>query len=689
MRYALALLLLAALTPVAPAAQSPDTTAGRRLRAYVDSFNSGDEKAVAEFITANMAKSALAARSLEERIARYREIRGALGGFDLRRVVAASATSISALARTRSGEMVTIVVDLEPEPPNGIVGIRIEPSSEPDPGPGSVDAAGTPPPSADPDHARIAARADEYLSRLVPFGFSGSALVAVGDRVVFDKAYGWADRTNHVANTTTTLFDVGSLGKQFTAAAVLKLEMMGKLSTSDPIGKHLAGVPADKQAITIHHLLTHTSGLTQANNILAGESFTDRDARVRQLLAAPLRFEPGKQFEYNNAGYTLAAAIVELASGQSYQRFVYEQLLAPAGMTRTGFHVPGHPIPGWEKQTIARLYDGPQENGSPYGRVAFTWFVAGAGGFLTTPGDLFKWHLALSGDRILSAEAKRKLYTPNLGGYAYGWSVRTGSYGKVIGHGGGTTMGTGAYLERFTDAGVTIAFAMNNSGERFIENVRAALTRVAFGKEVAAPPAVLATAPAGMAGHAGRYRLESKGIAVVGVDGARLTLGAGDPAAFAELYGGQSSERYRGLAARTAAIVEALAKGDAEPLGKAFIRSGQGEQERRRWQQWRTEYGALLGATVLGTSPEPMDDAATNVRFDFERGTVYAQYVWFPRGLDEVRVLASAPGLTFLPASPTEFVDYDLATGATRRVVFVDGRLTLSAGGREVTAVRQ
>ena len=486
MRYAIACLLVAAVAAAAAAQapQAPDTPAARRLRAYVDAFNSGDEKAVAAFMTANMARSSLAARPLEERLARYREIRGALGGFDVRRVEASGATSASALARTHKGEMVAIVLDVEPEPPHGILGIRIEPSSEPDPGPAGSTAP-VPAPVPDADAARVAARADAFLSKLVGMGFSGTALVAVGDRVVFEKAYGMADRAKGVPNTTATLFDVGSLGKQFTAAAILKLEMMGKLDTADSIARHLDGVPADKRAITIHHLLTHTSGLMQKNNVYRGETFRDRDRRVAELLAAPPRFEPGRQMEYNNGGYTLAAAIVERVSGQPYQRFVHEQLLVPAGMASTGFHT-GFAVPGLAERTVARLYDGERDNGLP-GREEFAWYVAGAGGYLTTPADLFRWHVALSDERVLSAAAKRKLYTPFLGSYAYGWSVRTGSYGTVIGHGGGTSLGTGAYLARYIDAGVTIAFAMNGSGERFIDIVRDGLTKAAFGREPEVP----------------------------------------------------------------------------------------------------------------------------------------------------------------------------------------------------------
>jgi CubicO group peptidase (beta-lactamase class C family) len=543
-------------------------------------------------------------------------------------------------------------------------------------------------PAPDTDRARVARRADEYLSRLTSFGFAGSVLLATGNQIVFEKAYGMADRARGVPNTTATVFDTGSIAKQFTAAAVLKLEMLGKLKTSDPIGKYLPGVPADKQAVTIHNLLTHTSGVIASPGFLANDTFEDRDARVKQILGAPLRFKPGESFEYSNAGYNLAAAIVEIASGQSYQQFLYEQLFRPAGMTSTGFNMPGFAVPGWEKQTIARLYAGSEDNGVPFGNTRVKWFLMGPGGILTTPGDLFRWHLALEGDAILSPEAKRKYYTPVLNDYAYGWGIRKGPYGSEIEHDGGTTMGTGALLRRFVDAGVTLAFALNGDGDKFLPIVGHNMSKIAFGREVAMPPAVLATLPAGAAKNEGRYTLNGsngpRGMASVAVAGNRLELRAEDPASFAAIFGQQPGDENARLADRSSAIVEASAKDDFEPLAKALIGSGQARRARTVWQDWRARLGAFKGQTVLGVSLEAMGDPAINIRLDFERGSAFVQFVWFPRGLDEMRVLPEAPGLSFLPVSDSEFVSFDFVSGETTRLVFAPDTktLTLAAPGR-------
>jgi CubicO group peptidase (beta-lactamase class C family) len=688
MKSALLCLALVLSTQGAPAAQSPgeivpDTVPGRRLRAYVDSFNSGDDETVRRFLVENIAKSALAERPVEPRLARYREIFGALRGIRLVRVLASDATSIAALARTASGETVRLRLEVEPDPPNGITGVMIE-KHDGDEGEAPGGAVSTTVPAPDADRARVARRAEEYLSRLASFGFSGSVLLASGDQVVFEKAYGMADRAKGVPNTTATVFDTGSIAKQFTAAAILKLEMLGKLNTSDPIGKYLPGVPADKQSITIHNLLTHTSGVIASPGFLANETFEDRDARVKQILVAPLRFKPGESFEYSNAGYNLAAAIVEIASGQPYQQFLYEQLFKPAGMTSSGFNPPGFAVPGWDSLTVARLYAGSEDNGVPYGNARTKWFLLGPGGILTTPGDLFRWHRALAGDAVLSAEARRKFYTPFRNDYAYGWGIRKGPYGSEIEHDGGTTMGAGALLRRFVDAGVTVAFAMNRDGETFVPIVGRDLTRIAFGREVAMPPAVLEALPPGAAGVEGRYASGAGGALSVAVVGNRVELRAEDPTAFAAIYGTEAASENARLVDRTSAIVGASAKGDFEPLAGALIGPAQAQRSKTLWQEWRSRLGEFKGHTVLGVTLESMGDPAVNVRLDFERGPVFTQYVWFPRGLDGVRVLEAAPGRSFRPVSDSEYVSFDLTTGETSRLAFAEGArsLTLTAPGR-------
>ncbi|HEX8998904.1 MAG TPA: serine hydrolase domain-containing protein, partial [Blastocatellia bacterium] len=174
---------------------------------------------------------------------------------------------------------------------------------------------------------------DQYLTRLSRFGFSGSILVSRQGKVLLHKSYGWADKQQGIPNTNDTAFDIASLTKQFTAAAILKLEAQGKLKTSDPISRHLPNVPADKAGIAIHHLLTHTSGFDP--DFTEGKNIT-REQFIAGMMKMPLVAETGKEYIYANSGYCLLAAIVEIVSGQPYNKFVVEQLYKPAGMTGTG-----------------------------------------------------------------------------------------------------------------------------------------------------------------------------------------------------------------------------------------------------------------------------------------------------------------------------------------------------------------
>ncbi|HEX7401864.1 MAG TPA: serine hydrolase domain-containing protein, partial [candidate division Zixibacteria bacterium] len=148
-----------------------------------------------------------------------------------------------------------------------------------------------------------ATKLDRYLTRITPFGFSGALLVAKDGMIILNQGYGMAIRSENIRNTAETVFSTGSITKQFTAAAIMKLKMGGKLNTSDPIGKFLDGVPKDKSKITIRHLLTHTSGLVQ--DVGGDYDAAPRDETVKKILAEPLEFKPGERFEYANVGYTL------------------------------------------------------------------------------------------------------------------------------------------------------------------------------------------------------------------------------------------------------------------------------------------------------------------------------------------------------------------------------------------------
>jgi CubicO group peptidase (beta-lactamase class C family) len=271
-------------------------------------------------------------------------------------------------------------------------------------------------------------RIENYLTALEGVGFQGSVLVALRGEVLLSKGYGFLDRQAASRNSVEAIYDIGSITKQFTAAAILKLEMEGKLSTEDPLSKYFPDLPADKKNITLHDLLRHQSGLI--GNIGGDYEKISEEEFVRQVFASALRFEVGSAFSYSNIGYSLLAMIIEKVSGHSYEMYLYENLWKPARMETTGYT-----RPDFSARDIAVGYDQDDKAwGRPIDRAwdhtAPYWHLKGNGGILSTIGDMYKWHVALLGDDILSAEAKRKLYTPRLrvgendkSYYAYGWDI--------------------------------------------------------------------------------------------------------------------------------------------------------------------------------------------------------------------------------------------------------------------------
>lgn len=156
---------------------------------------------------------------------------------------------------------------------------------------------------------------DEYLSRLEALGYSGGLAVVKGGETVLLKGYGQADREKGVPMRPDSVFNLGSITKPFTAAAILRLQELGTLKTSDPISRFFDGVPEDKAGITLEHLLTHSSGLESDFSPTDYEP-TTREEYVRRALASKLLFAPGQGYEYANAGYSLLAAVVERTTGQ-------------------------------------------------------------------------------------------------------------------------------------------------------------------------------------------------------------------------------------------------------------------------------------------------------------------------------------------------------------------------------------
>ncbi|MGH9336265.1 MAG: serine hydrolase domain-containing protein, partial [Vicinamibacteria bacterium] len=242
----------------------------------------------------------------------------------------------------------------------------------------------------------------------------------------------------------------------------------GKLRVEDRLADHLEDVPADKNEITLHHLLTHTSGLDHAYG--GDDDYAPRDLAVRLFLRMPLLTSPGERYHYSNPGYSLLAAVVEKRSGQSYEAYLHEQFFQPLGMTKTGYL-----LPRWNLLEVSRNYNGEEDNGWTFNRnwgpEGPYWHLYGNGGILTTTGDLYKWEQALMADRFLSAEARAKLlgrHAPEgaegRSFYGYGWRIGTTDEDVAFsGHGGGSSYGVAAAYFRFPEPGIVVLVFSNQA----------------------------------------------------------------------------------------------------------------------------------------------------------------------------------------------------------------------------------
>lgn len=329
-----------------------------------------------------------------------------------------------------------------------------------------------------------AARMDEVVRSYVDAKqFMGSVLVARGETVFFSKSYGSANLEWSIPNTTTTKFRIGSMTKQFTAAAVLLLEERGKLKVDDPVKQYYPDAPAAWDKITLYHLLTHTSGIPNHTTFPEFESLstsrTTPDQLVKTFRDRPLEFVPGSEMRYSNSGYVLLGAIIEKVSGSNYEKFVDENIFKPVGMNDSGYD---------STQAIimrrAAGY-GPGPNGPVNARYVDMSVPYAAGALFSTTGDLLRWERALFGGKVLSRSSLKKMTTPFKNDYAFGLEISRQSGHNLIQH-GGSINGFSSRLAYFPDDEVTV-IALSNLRGPGADSIVEKLGALAHGETVILP----------------------------------------------------------------------------------------------------------------------------------------------------------------------------------------------------------
>ena len=292
--------------------------------------------------------------------------------------------------------------------------------------------------------------------------------------ILLKKGYGYANRETLQPNTSETLFNVASIAKTFTAAAILDLEKQGLLSLNDRLSRYLGPFPTPKSAATIHHLLTHTAGLAVRGTELDYES---RDSFVGSVKKAPIESVPGEEFRYTNAGYSLLAGIVETASDLPFEAFLNKRLFQPACMTTTAYvwdeKIQNLPLAvGYAGDTIGQLSAAPPE-------IDY-WGNRGPGSIATNVGDLYRWTRAIKSGHVISQSSIRKMFTAYVGDEGYGWHVNDTEHGRLMRRGGGLPNFESS-LRWYPDEDLVIVVLINNHLGLRVPTVRG-LEDILFGR---------------------------------------------------------------------------------------------------------------------------------------------------------------------------------------------------------------
>jgi CubicO group peptidase (beta-lactamase class C family) len=504
-----------------------------------------------------------------------------------------------------------------------------------------------------PDTLRArAAAVNAHVERLGKLGFAGVFVLEAGGAVLVERGCGLADREAAKPWSTAIVSDVGSITKQFTAAAILRLQEQGRLQVQDPLGKHIEGVPPDKAGITLHHLLTHTSGILDVPDRDDWDP-VNRDEIVRLTMSAALATPPGTHYAYSNAGYSLLGVVIERITGGSYEGALRDLLFAAAGM-----HATGYVKPEWDPHDIAAGYlDGKRWGTTlerPFAPDGPYWILRANGGLHSTAPDMLRWARALMDGTVLTAASRQALWSKHVdesngrgeSWYGYGWTIIDLPGRTAVKHNGGNGIHYADFMIEPSER--IVAFFMTNVVSEFpTQQLLDHVGRFLFTGQPL--PEVPDVQPLGdfsdYLGFYGLYKTENGYLKdpsasttfMVRVEGNALAIDAPTWRDFSRLYGAAPGDldRFEAQSRTVDACVVALLRGDYTPMHAAYdgrvpietLRE-RGEARLRDDQQ---RYGPLRAHRTLGTLRTD-EGSMTFVQFDHEHGTHWRRYVWSADG---------------------------------------------------------
>lgn len=441
----------------------PDGVVGDRIQSMIATFNSGDPERVRVFFEEEVGTRFRGFAPMEEHQAVFAETLRQWGPVEFH--------SIRKYTPAREdGEVVVILRDTNFDAWRAF-SLRIDDGEEDRIAMLGFNDARTPSNVDDPPLTRdsFLAEADRSIRKACELDvFSGTVLVAHGTEILLSHSCGEASKRFHVPNNIDTRFNLGSMNKMFTSVAIMQLVEKGVLYLEDPISEYLdeSWLPREMtDKITIHHLLSHTSGLGSYFNDTYWESsrmlYRALDDYKALVNGEELAFEPGERFRYSNTGMFLLGVVIESATGDSYFDYIRENIYAPAGMTDSDSYDMDQPV-----ENLAIGYDRAADNEWGWENNLYKHVIRGgpAGGGFSTVGDLHRFALALISGQLVSETSLETMWTPQSDDtYGYGFSIEEGANGKVVGHGGGFP-GLNANLDIMLDRGYHVAVMANYGG---------------------------------------------------------------------------------------------------------------------------------------------------------------------------------------------------------------------------------
>jgi len=519
---------------------------------------------------------------------------------------------------------------------------------------------------------------DETLTQTYKPNEPGASVIVVKDgKLVFRKGYGMANLELGVPVEPDMVFRLGSVTKQFTAVAILMLAEQGKLSLDDDITKFLPDYPAKTQRITVERLLTHTSGIKSYTSLPEWLAMWRKDTELNELIGLfkdkPADFAPGERWSYNNSAYVLLGAIIEKASGQSYQDFIEKNIFQRLGMTHSFYDDTARVIPR-RVNGYSKSKDG--YNNAPY--LSMTQPHA-AGALVSSVDDLALWDAALYTDKLVKQETLKRAWTPaklasgKLTHYGFGWALNSYQGHTMIEHGGGIN-GFSTYALRMPDDRVFVAVLTNkDSGGPGPGRVVLKIAALAVGKPYKDPTAIK-LAPSVLDNYVGVYQLNEKEEALIRREGEKL---------FVNFPGAGKTE----------------ISPSSEP--EFFI-----NDSRSRLSFTRNSAGLVTGFVLSGSSGPDQEATKTNKPLPAERQAVvldpapYDGYVGeyeiapslsITITKDGSKLMAQAPGQPKLELFPESQTKFFVKEAAIQIEFVVDGSgkatsLVLHQGGRQLPA---